>query len=271
MRLPSGPQACRAGTESIAFHGAVLSSVKCLKDPGAVQWLRRVEMRKLNPFDQQFLVCRRCYTVQLSGYTRIQCGEAIVRSPCQVWASPPVRTNEQGSFMSGNVTVIETKFTGVRVEVRTPSAFDDVVNRLTMLCGKSSIPELIRLASEDTSEATYVNEVERRFVGESGFMLFSEIDHGSWITKFGINRRTVRWILGNPLIAITMLRHDLTAGLFAPVEILVTESEDGDGTIVTYVRPSSLIVIGDHPQLKDAALALDQKFALLIDRITLAE
>jgi Domain of unknown function DUF302 len=45
----------------------------------------------------------------------------------------------------------------------------------------------------------------------------------------------VRWIFGNPLIAITMIRHDLTAGLFAPVEILVTEAEDGLGTTITYV------------------------------------
>ena len=36
----------------------------------------------------------------------------------------------------------------------------------------------------------------------------------------------MRWIFGNPLIAITMIRHDLTAGLFAPVEILVTEAEE---------------------------------------------
>jgi len=46
-------------------------------------------------------------------------------------------------------------------------------------------------------------------------MLFHEIDHGGWLSKFGINRRMVRWIFGNPLIAITMIRHDLTAGLFA--------------------------------------------------------
>jgi hypothetical protein len=30
----------------------------------------------------------------------------------------------------------------------------------------------------------------------------------------------MRVILGNPLIAITMLRHEVTAGLFAPVECL---------------------------------------------------
>ena len=36
--------------------------------------------------------------------------------------------------------------------------------------------------------------------------------HGSWLPKFGINQRTVRWIISNPLYAITMIRHDITAG-----------------------------------------------------------
>jgi uncharacterized protein (DUF302 family) len=95
-------------------------------------------------------------------------------------------------------------------------------------------------------------------------MLFHEIDHGGWLQKFGINRRTVRWILGNPLIAITMIRFDITAGLFAPVEILVTEKESGPGTTITYVRPSSLMVIEENPPLREAAIALDKKLDALI-------
>ena len=77
--------------------------------------------------------------------------------------------------------------------------------------------------------------------------------------KFGINRRTVRWILGNPLIAITMIRSDITAGLFAPVELLVTEAEDGLGATITFVRPSTLMVIEENPPLLAAAKALDEK------------
>ncbi len=49
------------------------------------------------------------------------------------------------------------------------------------------------------------------------------------------------WIIGNPLYAITMIRYDITAGLFAPVELLVTENIEGAGATVTYVTPSTLI------------------------------
>ena len=76
--------------------------------------------------------------------------------------------------------------------------------------------------------------------------------------------RVVRLILGNPLYAITMIRHDITAGLFAPVELLVVEESDRRGASVTYVRPSSLMVIEDNPPLLEAARALDAKLSALV-------
>jgi hypothetical protein len=61
-----------------------------------------------------------------------------------------------------------------------------------------------------------------------------------------------------------MIRHDITAGLFAPVELLITEDVDGGGTTVTYVLPSSLMVIDDNPPLLKASEALDAKLAALV-------
>jgi uncharacterized protein (DUF302 family) len=189
--------------------------------------------------------------------------------------SGPVRTaigTFGGSLKDvGSVHINAREFTGVRVQVRSPLAFEEVLGRLRALMGDTSVSEVVALAKEPITEAEFVRQVTERFVGESGFMLFAEIDHGGWLPKFGINRRTVRWILGNPLIAITMIRHDITAGLFAPVELLATENEDGKGTTVTYVRPSSLMAIEDNPPLLAAATALDEKYDALIVRATQAE
>ncbi|MGF6770534.1 uncharacterized protein (DUF302 family) [Paraburkholderia sp. GAS199] len=170
--------------------------------------------------------------------------------------------------MGKEVTSNSLEFSGIRVEIRTPVPFDDVLGRLRKLCGKTTVPEVVALAKEDITEQQYVSEVEKRFVGKSGFMLFGEIDHGGWIGKFGIKRRSLRWILGNPLIAITMIRHDITAGLFAPVELLLTESVDDDGCFLTYVRPSSLILIEENEELEAAARALDKKFEALVSAAT---
>lgn len=156
------------------------------------------------------------------------------------------------------------EFTGLRVLVDTRTQFETVCDRLRELMGRATIPDLVALAREPISEVEFARRINERFVGPSGFMLFAEINHGGWISKFGINRSTRRLILGNPLIAITMLRHDLIAGLFAPVEILVTEHEDKQGTNLVYVQPSSLIVVEDNAPLRSAAEALDTKLADLI-------
>ncbi|MBB5330293.1 DUF302 domain-containing protein [Tunturiibacter gelidoferens] len=56
---------------------------------------------------------------------------------------------------------------------------------------------------------------------------------------FGINRKVLRWVFGNPIIAYTMIRHDITAALFAPVELLLYENESGGGATIIYDLPSS--------------------------------
>ena len=97
--------------------------------------------------------------------------------------------------------------------------------------------------------------------------MFNVFDHGGWINYAGINRKMLRVILGNPLIAITMIRHDVTAGLFAPVELLVLDEDDGRSSI-TYVKPSSLMVVESNPPLLAAAEELDAKLAALVAKVT---
>ena len=169
--------------------------------------------------------------------------------------------------MSDQVTKKDRVFEGMRLEVTTSARFDVVLDRLRNSMGRTSIPEIVELAQKPISEVEYRRVIQERFVGKSGFMLFHEINHGGWLSKFGIHRRMVRWIFGNPLFAITMIRHDLTAGLFAPVEILVTEAEDGLGTTITYVRPSSLMVMGNNPPLMQAAAELDKKLDELVSGV----
>lgn len=74
-----------------------------------------------------------------------------------------------------------------------------------------------------------------------------------------------RVILGNPLIAITMLRRDVTAGLAVPVEVLVREIEKGGRTEVVYNLPSGLIAgLNRDEELVQAVAILDEKLEKLV-------
>lgn len=79
--------------------------------------------------------------------------------------------------------------------------------------------------------------------------------------------KSKRIILGNPLIAITMLKFDSIAGLAVPVEILVREVEKNGkvGVEVVWNLPSGLIA-GDseNERLRGAAEALDRKLETLV-------
>jgi uncharacterized protein (DUF302 family) len=158
----------------------------------------------------------------------------------------------------------ETRFDGVRVRYDSTKSYEELLAALLADIGERPVP-INDIATAAGDWQSYQQRVES-LVGSSGFMLFGLVDHGAWITKAGIDRRVMRVILGNPLIAITMLCHDVTAGLFAPVEMLLLD--EGEGSSLTYVKPSSLMVVEPNPELLSAAAELDAKLAALATKIT---
>lgn len=158
----------------------------------------------------------------------------------------------------------ETPFEGVRVRYDSAKGYDELLAALLADIGERPVP-INDIVTTTDSWDYYRRRIESH-VGPSGFMLFGLVDHGGWITKAGIERKAIRVILGNPLIAITMLRHDLTAGLFAPVELLILEEPAGSS--LTYVKPSSLMVVEPNPELLAAAEQLDAKLSSLADKVT---
>ncbi len=162
----------------------------------------------------------------------------------------------------------ETRFDGVRIRIDSDKTYEQVVAALLSEVGErpEAISDLPGAYFHDWE--SFATEITRH-LGSSEFMLMHLIHHSGWLETAGINRKALRAILGNPLISITMLRHDLTAGLFAPVELLLLE-EDHNRSSLTYLKPSSLMVVDDNPPLLAAAVALDEKLAALAAKVAAA-
>jgi uncharacterized protein (DUF302 family) len=170
--------------------------------------------------------------------------------------------------MSQDSFSIQT-FEAKRVQYETTRSFDEVLQNIQKLVGTSTDhQEVFQGFSESVHTREEYEKVVQSQLGASDFMLFFNIDHGEWLKVFGMQRKLVRMIFGNPLIAITMMRHDLTAGLFAPVEMLLMEQESGDGSTVLYDLPSSLMRVEQNPAMREAASVLDQKVQALVSRAT---
>ena len=158
----------------------------------------------------------------------------------------------------------EIPFTGVRLRFDSSKNFNELIDALLSDVGEKPVM-IDDIAINFESWDSYQEKIES-YVGPSGFMLFGLLNHGGWIKKVGIDRKVLRVIIGNPLIALTMLRHDVTAGLFAPVELLLVEEDNGRSSL-TYVQPSSLMVVETNPPLLAAARELDAKLAALASAI----
>ena len=78
-------------------------------------------------------------------------------------------------------------------------------------------------------------------VSQIGLMEFMRLDHGAILAKAGVESdpKSVRVIMGNPLIMQSMARLVPDAGSYAPVTVLVDER--ADGVHLSYDRIASLL------------------------------
>ena len=94
--------------------------------------------------------------------------------------------------------------------------------------------------------------------GAQELMIFFIFDHGAALNMVGARRSAKQYLIGNPLTAIEMSRHDIRAALYAPLRVLVYEPKAGQ-TIVEYDQPSSLFGQFGREDVTQVALGLDTK------------
>lgn len=116
-------------------------------------------------------------------------------------------------------------------------------------------------------QADFRSRVEEQ-LGLSGFTRLLTLDHGDWLRLYGQGAKVVMDTLGNPLIAITMLRHDIRAGLNVPVRLIIYRDLGSDTARLAYDVPSTLMGNIDNDACLAAALGLDAKLAALAEQVT---
>ena len=97
-------------------------------------------------------------------------------------------------------------------------------------------------------------------------MLFIELDHGAVLCKeSGLNApKSVRFIVGNPLIMKEMAKHVPDAGSYAPVTILVDERSDG--VHLSYDKMASFLAPYENKEALKVAQDLDVKVEHLLNQ-----
>ena len=144
-------------------------------------------------------------------------------------------------------------------------SFDEVVRAFEPAVGSVENIGLEALSASTKSADEFESQVKSR-ESTSGFMRFFTVDHGAWMARVGLNARARVYTIGNPLIARTMLEHDIPAGLNVPVRLMIYEDPVSRTTRLTYDLPSSLMSGLKNKKVDAAAKKLDAKLiALAVD------
>jgi hypothetical protein len=160
--------------------------------------------------------------------------------------------------------VIE-EYTVRHIEFVSSRSFEEVVRAFEDLVGDAENG----VFAGDVAASADIEQFESRtrgHLGASDFMRFLTVDHGAWLPFIGIEAKARMYVIGNPLIARTMIKHDLRVGLNVPVRLMIYEAEEA--VRLAYDAPSSLMSRLHDPEVAAAAEKLDTKVATLAEQAT---
>jgi uncharacterized protein (DUF302 family) len=152
-----------------------------------------------------------------------------------------------------------------RFTVTSSKRFDEVVKALE---AGVAHPNMSALMSEIASAKSYV-ELEgfiEKAAGSSGLMEFARFDLGAVLRKANGEKalRSMRFLIGNPLVMKKMVEHVPDAGSYAPVTILLDERPDG--VRLSYDRMASFLASYNSEDAMKVARELDVKVEAILTR-----
>src|SRR5262245_23943559 len=166
-----------------------------------------------------------------------------------------------GTHRPGENGMDDTRFTVDHVRRTTDKPFEEVTKAFERQLGRFD-PDVYKSTAAG-GDAEGVRARIEAMAGPSGLMLFGTSDHGALLRLAGQKRKAVQYVVGNPLFALQMTQHDLRAGLYAPLRVLLYEDERGR-TCLEYDKPSSLFGQFQNDRISPTAAMLDKKLEALV-------
>ena len=158
---------------------------------------------------------------------------------------------------------METQSQVQRFSVSSARSFESVVTALETAVGHPDIKAFNRdIAAAQTS--TELEQIVHKAIGVSGLMEFMRFNIGEILRKeSGTGApRSMRFLIGNPLIMKQMVRHVPDAASYAPVTILIDER--ADGVRLSYDKMAGFLAPYGSAEALKVALELDSKIEALL-------
>jgi len=150
-----------------------------------------------------------------------------------------------------------------RFSVTSSKPFEEVTKAFEAAVGH---PNMSIFGKDITSAKTFaeVEAIVNKAIGSSGLMEFTRFDLGQVVRKQHGPKtpRSLRYVIGNPVVMKQMLEHVPDAGSYAPVTILVDERPDG--VHLSYDKMIGFLAPYNNSAALSVAADLDQKVVALL-------
>ena len=145
--------------------------------------------------------------------------------------------------------------------------FDAVVTAFKSAVGQPDIIEFFK-ATRAANSFPALERVVQSAVGRTGLMLFADFDLGAILRReTGLETpKSIRFLVGNPLVMKEMVKDVPDAGSYAPVTVLVDERPDG--VHVSYDKMESALLRYGNLDAVAVARNLDAKITTLLRECT---
>jgi uncharacterized protein (DUF302 family) len=100
-----------------------------------------------------------------------------------------------------------------------------------------------------------------------GLMVMVKIDQGRIASLSGKSKMCSLYLVGNPVIASSIIEIDLRGSFYVPFRITVHDDGGPNGGIISYDRPSSFLAALNRPELDAIGKSLDEKLDRVISNL----
>jgi len=141
------------------------------------------------------------------------------------------------------------------IRITSNRSFDDVKAALESRLKTFEIDRLMPFVQKGDMVGAR-GELER-VASPSGLSILYSLNHGGALAiGAGKPSKAVGYGIGNVLTATSMTKHNLAAGLYAPVRVVLYEGANGTA-VIEYDKPSSMFALFRDPAIDSAAIRLD--------------
>jgi uncharacterized protein (DUF302 family) len=161
-----------------------------------------------------------------------------------------------GAFMPDPV-IIQRTTQVEHIKIESEKSFSDVRTALESLVPQLDARIFVLLQYGESDRA------RKELEGGPELSIFGSRDHGGLLQITGQPRKAAQYDIGNPLTATRMTQHQLPASLYAPLRVVLYESDAGRATF-EYDRPSSLFGQFGDERVTAVARELDASLERLL-------